>query len=133
MSAAIDEAEGPEENGEYDAEQTQDDQMQHVQDILRENRPQTQRTEKVNGLKSQDHGALRHEGSEDSGGEILAVDSEDLNVGAPFRPGPERPSSADGSLSIPDDTPSLQVGVDLYMSSGRNLIMSGLYHIILSW
>ncbi len=24
-------------------------------------------------------------------------------------PGPERPSSADGSLSIPDDTPSLQV------------------------
>lgn len=56
------------------------------------------------------------------------LDSEGFGA---VNPGPGRPSSADGSLSTPDDTPSLQVS-NLYGSElNISLIMVGLYSIII--
>ena len=100
MSAATDEAEdGPlefndAENGvtqgtsQYDEdEQTQEEEL-HTPKLTRQNRVEEEDDSLVdnNDVESEEFGSLQ--------------DSS---------PVPERPSSADGSFSIPDDSPSLQV------------------------
>ena len=100
MSAATDEAEdGPldlrnadsgitEEASQYDEnEQTQEEEL-HIPKLRRQNRVQ----EEDDSLASNND-----------------VESEDFGPLQTSSPVPGRPSSADGSLSIPDDSPSLQV------------------------
>lgn len=99
MSAAKDEAEdGPlrwnnqdnKEGGkasrEVENEQTQEEELL------------TPKLSKPNGFEDEDDSLASNE-----------VESEDFGPLQTSSPVPERPSSADESLSIPDDTPSLQV------------------------
>ena len=100
MSAATDEAEdGPlefndaangvtEETSQYDEdEQTREEEL-HTPKLSRQNRVE----EEDDSLASNND-----------------VESEEFGSLQASSPVPERPSSADGSLSIPDDSPSLQV------------------------
>ena len=103
MSAATDEAEdGPlafnnaddgttEETSQYDEnEQTQEPQEEELH---------TPKLSRHNGVEEEDDSLGSNDDVEDEGFGPLQSSS----------PVPERPSSADGSLSIPDDSPSLQV------------------------
>lgn len=100
MSAATDEAEdGPlafhnagdgttEKTSQYDGnEQTQEEEL-HTPKLSRH---------------------IRVEEEDDSVASNKDVESEEFGPLQSSSPVPERPSSADGSLSIPDDSPSLQV------------------------
>lgn len=100
MSAAKDEAkDGPldlnhEDN--RDGEKTsQDDENEQTQ----EEELLTPKLSNSNGFEEED----------DSLASNKEVESEDFGPLQTSSPVPERPSSADESLSIPDDTPSLQV------------------------
>ena len=100
MSAAKDEAEdGPLDlNHEdiRDGEKTsQDDENEQTQ----EEELLTPKLSNSNGFEEED----------DSLASNKEVESEDFGPLQTSSPVPERPSSADESLSIPDDTPSLQV------------------------
>ena len=100
MSAAKDEAEdGPLELNNDDnriGEKTsQDDENDHTQ----EEELLTPKLSKPNGF----------EGEDDSLASNNEAESEDFGPLQISSSVPERPSSADESLSIPDDTPSLQV------------------------
>ena len=61
---------------------------------------------------------------ESSAEELQDQESELASQAGPSLLERERPSSADGSLSIPDDTPSLQVGNALRTCEARCLIRS---------
>ena len=67
---------------------------------------QTQEEELLTPKLSKPNG---FEGEDDSLASSNEVESEDFGPLQTSSPVPERPSSADESLSIPDDTPSLQV------------------------
>lgn len=100
MSAAIDEAEdGPLEwnNGdnENQGEKLQDDENE-----------QTQEEELLTPKLSKPAAFGEEDDSSVSNNDIESDDFGPLQTSSPV---PERPSSADGSLSIPDDSPSLQV------------------------
>lgn len=60
------------------------------------------------------------------------IESEDFGPLQTSSPVPKRPSSADESLSIPDDTPSLQVRLCIPRAD-RILTAQGLYRFVLSW
>ena len=100
MSAAKDEAEdGPvelsnEDNG-HEEKSLQDDENEQTQ----EEELLTPRASKPNGFEEE----------EDSLASNNDIESEDFGPLQTSSPVIERPSSADGSLSIPDDSPSLQV------------------------
>ncbi len=123
MSAAKDEADdGPlrlndDDNG-YDERTSQGDENEQTQ----EEELLTPRLSKSNGFEEEDDSLASNNDVEEFG--PLQTSS----------PGPERPSSADGSLSIPDDTPSLQVRPMRVESrpSDRILTALGLYRIFLS-
>ena len=100
MSAAKDKAEdGPLElNNEDDVigeKASQDDENEQTQ----EESLLTPKFSKLNGFEEED----------DSLASNNQVESEEFGPLQTSSPVPERPSSADESLSIPDDTPSLQV------------------------
>ncbi len=99
MSAAKDEAEdGPlgwsNEHSVKGEKTSLDDENEQTQ----EEELLTPRLSKPNGFEEDDSSASNKE-----------VESEDFGPLQTSSPNPERPSSADESLSIPDDTPSLQV------------------------
>lgn len=99
MSAAKEAEDGPfdlNHEGNRDGEKTsQDDENE-----------QTQEEELLTPRLSQPNGFVEEDDSRASNKE---VESEDFGPLQTSSPAPERPSSADESLSIPDDTPSLQV------------------------
>ena len=100
MSAAKDEAEdGPiefhDEDRRHDKNWSQDDENEQTQ----EEELLTPNLDKPNGLGEEDDSLASNRDKE----------SEDFGPLQTSSPVPERPSSADGSLSIPDDSPSLQV------------------------
>lgn len=100
MSAATDEAEdGPLEwnNGDNrnQGEKSQDDENE-----------QTQEEELLTPKLSKPTGFAKEEDSSVSNNDVESEDFGPLQTSSPV---PERPSSADDSLSIPDDSPSLQV------------------------
>lgn len=99
MSAAKDEAEdGPlvlnKEDHEIGEKTPQNDENEQTQ----EEELLTPKLSKPNGFEDDDSLTSNNE-----------VDGEDFGPLQTSSPVPERPSSADESLSIPDDTPSLQV------------------------
>lgn len=102
MSAAKDEAEdGPlvlnNKDNRIGAKRSQDDENEQTQ----EEELLTPKLSRPNGFEEED----------DSLASNNEVESENFGPLQTSSPVPERPSSADESLSIPDDTPSLQVRI----------------------
>ena len=123
MSAAKNEAEdGPlelhNEDNRLDEKESQDDESEQTQ----EEELLTPKLSKPNGFEDED----------DSLASNNEIESEDFGPLQTSSPPPERPSSADESLSIPDDTPSLQVRPSVFKAD-RILTAIGLYRIVLSW
>ena len=121
MSAAKDEAEdGPlnlenEDNG-IGEKTSQNDENEQTQ----EEELLTPKLSKPNGFGEED----------DSLASNNEVESEDFGPLQTSSPVPERPSSADESLSIPDDTPSLQVR-SARVEGGSVLTALGFYRVVL--
>ena len=102
MSAAKDEAEdGP-------LEVDNDDDGNIKQTSRGDENEQTQEEELLTPKLSKPNGFEEENESLASNNDVESEDFGPLQTSSPV---PERPSSADGSLSIPDDSPSLQVGL----------------------
>ena len=100
MSAAIDEAEdGPLEFNNADNGTTEDTSQYDGNDQTQEEKLRTPKLSRQNRVEEEN----------DSLASNNDVESEEFGPLQTSSPVPERPSSADGSFSIPDDSPSLQV------------------------
>lgn len=111
MSAAKDEAE----NGPLDVDSEEGDTgekplVEDESDQVQEEDIPTPRLGRINGIEEEDDSiATSLEGFRGNGGQTQDFGSEDSASIQATRPDLGRPSSADGSVSIPDDTPSVQV------------------------
>ena len=113
MSAAKDEAEdGPAELSTEDSGHEEELSQDHEDEQSQEEELLTPRLSKPNGFEEE----------EDSLASNNDVESEDFGPLQTSSPVLERPSSADGSLSIPDDSPSLQVRPIYIFRADRFLI-----------
>ena len=102
MSAAKDEAEdGPLEVDNEDDGNIKETSRGDENEQTQEEELLTPKSSKPNGFEDEDESLASKND----------VESEDFGPLQTSSPVPERPSSADGSLSIPDDSPSLQVGI----------------------
>lgn len=100
MSAVRDEAEdGPSELNNEDGREGEKTLQDDENEPTQEEALLTPKLSKPNAFEEED----------DSLASNNEVENEDFGPLQTSSPGPERPSSADESLSIPDDTPSLQV------------------------
>lgn len=100
MSAATDEAEeGPLDWNNGDNDNQGEKSQNHENEQTQEEELLAPKLSKPNGFEEED----------DTSASNNDVESEDFGPLQTSSPVPERPSSADDSLSIPDDTPSLQV------------------------
>ncbi len=123
MSAATDEAEdGPLRLNDDDNRNDERTSQGFENEQTQEEELLTPRLSKPNGFEEEDDSLASNNDVEEFG--PLQTSS----------PGPERPSSADGSLSIPDDTPSLQVRSMCVEDRPSDHILTalGLYRIFLS-
>ena len=111
MSAVKDEAE----NGPLDVDSEEGDTgekplVEDENDQVQEDDIHTPRLGQPNGIEEEDDSiATSLEGFRGNGGQTQDFGSEDSASIQAIRPDPGRLSSADGSVSIPDDTPSAQV------------------------
>lgn len=113
MSAAQDEADdGPDASSDEGVQEDRSLQY-HQSEVSQEDGLPMPKLANPNGLREDDSLAVGDDRSRGSGRGEQNVASEDLGSLRVSRLGPERPSSADGSLSIPDDTPSVQVSWSL--------------------
>lgn len=110
MSAAKDEAE----NGQLDSGSDEEDKreeglVEDEADQAEENDVPTGRLGQLNGDEKSKSTAVNNNSLRHNGEEMAELGSEEQGLIQATRPDLGRPSSADGSLSIPDDTPSIQV------------------------
>ena len=131
MSAAKDEAGNGQSGLESEEEDTGEKPLvEDESDLAQEDELPIPRLGQPNGAEEEDSLALDLDGFRDDRGRVQGFESPDSgSIQAPG-PGPGRPSSADGSLSIPDDTPSVQVRASSCVYSCPTLIASGLNSII---
>jgi len=114
MSAAKDEAEnGPDLSSEDDVH-GEESQEEDRSDQSRRNELSAQLLVKPSGAIGVEKATVGRESTPKNGIEEENLESEDSSFVQASRLLQGRPSSADGSLSIPDDTPSVQVSTDLY-------------------
>ena len=110
MSAAKDEAE----DGQFDSGSDGDDKREEdlgedEGDQAEGNDVPTRRLGQLNGDEKSKSTAVNNNSIRHNGEEMADLGSEEQGLIQATRPDLGRPSSADGSLSIPDDTPSIQV------------------------
>lgn len=113
MSAAQDEADdGPDLSSDEDL--PVENSLKHKQNELSlGNELSTPKLAKSNGVRDDDSLAVDNDHTYGFSRGAQEVESEESGSLRAFHLGPGRPSSADGSLSIPDDTPSAQVSISL--------------------
>lgn len=111
MSAAKDEAEqGPDLSSDDDLKE--EAYLQHeASDQSQDEELPTPKLGKPNGVGEDNSLALEIDNDRNIGTQIRNFGGEAARSLQVCHPDPERPSSADGSLSIPDDTPSIQVSM----------------------
>lgn len=125
MSAATHEAEdGPDLSSE-DSSLDEASAESHDGEVSPEDDLPTPRLGKFNGVREDDGHA--------SGGHNQNPESDDSNSLVPSRPDAGRPSSADGSLSIPDDPPSVRVSMNFLSEAVISLTTSGIDALIVAW
>lgn len=125
MSAATHEAEdGPDLSSE-DSSLEEASAESHDGEVPAEDDLPTPRLGKFNGVTADDDHA--------SGGHTQNLESDDSNSLLPSRPDAGRPSSADGSLSIPDDPPSVHVSMNPLSEAVISLTTSGIDTFIVAW
>ncbi len=113
MSAAHDEADDGPDSSSDDAVQEERSLKHHQSEVSQENELPTPKLANPNGVNEDDDLAVDDDRSHGFARGVQNVESEDSDLLRASRLGPGRPSSADGSLSIPDDTPSVQVSRNL--------------------
>ncbi len=111
MSAAKDEADdGPDLSGDEGVQEAES-QFDVESELSQEDGPPRPKLAKPNGLREDESLAVDDDRPHASGRGVQNLESEDSgSVRAPQQVS-GRSSSADGSLSIPDDTPSVQVSI----------------------
>ena len=112
MSAAKDEAE----NGQLDSRSEEEDKregdlVEDEADQAEENDVQTRGLGHLNGDEKSKITAVNSNNLRHNGEQMADFENEEQGSIQATRPEFGRPSSADGSLSTPDDTPSIQVRV----------------------
>ena len=122
MSAVQDEAEdGP------DLRNDEDTQVEKSLDVSgQESDEDENQTSKENGAQEEDRVTTEDEDHRQSFGELQNVESEKSSLVEGLRSEKGRPSSADESLSIPDDTPSIQVSAHLSRATISNNVRRAL-------
>ena len=124
MSAAIDEAEdGPDLNSDDDAGEEKVSEVEGS-DQSQEDETPTPRRGSANGDREQGLVNVDYEDSQGVTEELQGLKSEESSLVRISCPENGRPSSADGSLSIPDDTPSLQVSKSFVSEAGALIDVS---------
>ena len=132
MSAAKDEAE----NGQLDSESEEEDKreedlVEHETNQAEEDDVPTRRLRQLNGDEKSKSTAVNNNSLGHSGEQIAELGSNEYGSIQATRPGLGRPSSADGSLSTPDDTPSIQVrALRVFPLSAFFLTTSGFNSVI---
>ena len=133
MSAAKDEAE----NGQLDSETEEEDKreadlVEHETDQAEEDHVPTRRLGQLNGDEKSKSTTVNSNRLRHNGEQIGEVGSEEQGSMQATRPELGGPSSADGSLSIPDDTPSVQVRVLRVFALSSFLTALGLNSVVSS-
>lgn len=110
MSAAKDEAEnGQLDSGSEEEDQREEDLVEDEADQAEENDVQIRGLGQLNGDEKSKRTAVNDNSLQRNGEQMAELGSEEQGAIQATRPELGRPSSADGSLSTPDDTPSIQV------------------------
>ena len=112
MSAAKDEAEnGQLDSGSEEEDKREGDLVEDEADQAAENDVQTRGLGHLNGDEESKIAAVNSNSLRHNGEQMAEFGNEEQDSIQATRPELGRPSSADGSLSTPDDTPSIQVRV----------------------
>ena len=110
MSAAKDEAEnGQLDSGSDEEDKREEDFVEDEADQAEENDVQIRGLGHLNGDEKSESTAVNNNSLRHNGEQMAEFGSEEQGSIQATRPKLGRPSSADGSLSTPDDTPSIQV------------------------
>ena len=110
MSAAKDEAEnGQLDSGSEEEDKREGDLVEDEADQAAENDVQTRGLGHLNGDEESKIAAVNSNSLRHNGEQMAEFGNEEQGSIQATRPELGRPSSADGSLSTPDDTPSIQV------------------------
>ena len=110
MSAAKQEAEnGQLDSGSGEEDKKEEDLVEDKADQAEENDVQTRGLGQLNGVEKSKSTAVNNNSLRRNGEQMAELESEEQGSIQATRPELGRPSSADGSLSTPDDTPSIQV------------------------
>ena len=119
MSAAKDEAEnGPDLSSDDEAEEEKnlhDDEF----NLSEEDEALPSKPKRLNGVKDEDARSRNTRTPRESTKERVNLKGEQIHLEGTSGSEKKRPSSADGSFSIPDDTPSLQVSKSLQFQQAR--------------
>ena len=119
MSTVKDEAnDGPDLSTEDDGEK-ENHLSAHVNDQLPKDKTSPLGVGRLNGVEEGDHVSGNHTFSQQSTKDITDLNEEELSSVETSGVDQGRPPSADGSLSVPDDTPSLQVSNILQLQQAR--------------